>query len=221
MKIEPKTALQRAETLMLDMDGTLLDLAFDNYIWKDLVPRRFAAARDMSVDDARDHLFEQYRTVQGDLEWYCLDHWSERLGLDVVQLHHDVTHRIGYLPGALDFLRNVAGQDTRVLLVTNSHPDTLALKDAVTGLGDYFDGVFSSHQYGHAKESQLFWRALQDDVGFDSETTLFVDDSQAVLHSAREYGVTMLVTITRPDTSLPAVRGSEFRGVESVADMLP
>lgn len=221
MNIDPKTALHRTETLMLDMDGTLLDLAFDNYVWRDLVPRRYAAANGMTFEAARDHLFGQYRAVQGDLEWYCLDHWCEQLGVDVIQLHHDVNHRIGYLPGALDFLRTVHKQETRILLVTNSHPDTLALKDAVTGLGDYFDGVFSSHNYGHAKESQAFWHALQDDVGFDIETTLFVDDSQRVLRSADEYGVEMLVTVTRPDTQRPVRRGSEFRGVETVADMLP
>ncbi|MGB5257315.1 MAG: HAD-IA family hydrolase, partial [Woeseiaceae bacterium] len=96
----------------------------------------------------------------------------------------------------------------------------LALKDAVTGLGDYFDGVFSSHSYGHAKESQAFWHALQDDAGFDIETTLFVDDSQPVLQSAAEYGIRMLLTVTRPDTTQPVSHGSEFRGVEAVSDML-
>ena len=206
---------------MLDMDGTLLDLAYDNYVWRDLVPRRYAAAREMSFEAARDHLFDQYRSVQGDLEWYCLDHWSERLGIDVMQLHHDVNHRIGYLPGALEFLRSIQDSGTRVLLVTNAHPDTLALKDAVTGLGDYFDGLFSSHMYGHAKESQAFWHALQDDIGFDIETTLFVDDSQPVLRSAQDYGMTMLVTVTRPDSTRPVVHGSDFRGVDNVADMLP
>ena len=218
--MNPKTALSRCETLMLDMDGTLLDLAFDNYVWKDLVPRRYAAENGLTLEAARDQLFEQYRSVQGDLEWYCLDHWCERLSIDVIQLHHDVNHRIGYLPGALEFLRTVHGQDVRVLLVTNSHPDTLALKDAVTGLGDYFDGIISSHNYGHAKESQSFWHALKEDVDFDVETTLFVDDSQPVLRSAADYGVKMLVTVTRPDTTRPVRRGSDFRGVEGVADML-
>jgi putative hydrolase of the HAD superfamily len=221
MNFDPQTALEQCETLMLDMDGTILDLAFDNYIWKDLVPRRYAAANGLSFDSARERLFEKYAAVQGDLEWYCLDHWNERLGIDVVKIHHDVTHRIGYLPGALEFLRAVHRSDTRVLLVTNSHPDTLELKDAVTGLADYFDGLHSSHTYGHAKESRSFWEALQDDVGFDPETTLFVDDSQPVLASAEEYGVSMLVTVTRPDTSEPVKRGSKFRGVEGVGDMLP
>jgi len=206
---------------MLDMDGTLLDLAFDNYMWKELVPRRYAVANDMSFADAQVLLMSKYEAVEGDLDWYCLDHWCERLGIDVMQLHHDVSHRIGYLPGALEFLRTVHEQDVRVLLVTNSHPDTLALKEAMTGLGDYFDGLHSSHDYGYAKESQYFWSALQEDVGFDRETTLFVDDSQPVLRSAHEYGIEMLVTVTHPDTSEPLKQASEFRGVERVADMLP
>ena len=208
MKYDPQMALEQCETLMLDMDGTILDLAFDNYIWKNLVPRRYAVEHGLTLDAARDHLFEQYSAIQGDLEWYCLDHWNDRLGIDVVKIHHDVTHRIGYLPGALDFLRAVHASDTRVLLVTNSHPDTLDLKDAVTGLGDYFDGIHSSHTYGHAKESQSFWSALREEVGFDAGTTLFVDDSQPVLRSAREYGIGMLVTVTRPDTSEPEKNGS-------------
>ena len=220
MNIDPQTALERCETLMLDMDGTILDLAYDNYIWKDLVPRRYAAANGMSFESARELLFGKYADVQGNLEWYCLDHWNDRLGIDVVKIHHDVTHRIGYLPGALEFLREVHARNIRVLLATNSHPDTLDLKEAVTGFADYFDGLHSSHTYGHAKESQSFWESLQEDVGFDPATTLFVDDSQPVLQSAAEFGVGMLVTVTRPDTYEPVKRGSDFRGVEGVRDML-
>jgi putative hydrolase of the HAD superfamily len=61
---------------------------------------------------------------------------------------------------------------------------------------------------------------LQEDVGFDAATTLFVDDSQPVLHSAAEYGIGMLVTVTRPDTTEPLRRGLDFRGVEGVKDLL-
>jgi putative hydrolase of the HAD superfamily len=221
MKSDPQSALKQATTLMLDMDGTLLDLAFDNYMWKELVPRRYAAEHNMPYAAARDLLMTKYAAVQGDLDWYCLDHWCDRLKIDVMQLHHDVSHRIGYLPGALSFLRHVHDQDVRVLLVTNAHPATLALKDAITGLGDYFDGLHSSHDYGYAKESQSFWSALQEDVGFDCETTLFVDDSQPVLKSAQEYGIEMLLTVTHPDTTAPVRKGSKFRGVERVADLLP
>ncbi len=205
---------------MLDMDGTVLDLAYDNYMWLEHIPRRYAIENDMPHEDARTLLASKFALAQGDLRWYCLDHWSDHLGMDVVQLHHDVSHRIGYLPGALEFLRHVCDQEMQVLLVTNSHRETLELKDAVTGLGDYFDGIHSSHDYGYAKESQHFWSALQKDVGFDLGTTLFVDDSLPVLRSAAEYGIGMLVTVTHPDTSAPVKQASEFRGVERVADLL-
>ena len=205
---------------MLDMDGTLLDLAFDNYMWKEHVPRQYAIVNELSFDDALEDLITRYRSVQGSLEWYCLDHWCDRLGIDVVQMHHDMSHRIGFLPGARDFLREMHARNVRVLLVTNAHPETLALKDAVTGLGDYFDGLHSSHTYGHAKESQDFWQALQEDIAFGVETTMFVDDSETVLQSARNYGIEKLVTITRPDSGRPPRSGSEFSGVEAVADLL-
>lgn len=220
MNMDPKTALQRTRTLMLDMDGTILDLAFDNYIWKELVPKRYAAANGMPFEEARDLLFGKFKQEQGKLAWYSLHHWAMHLQLDVVQLHHDVSHRIGYLPGALRFLQHMREQDVRVLLVTNAHPDMVDIKDARTGLVDHFDGIHSSHHYGHAKESQNFWHALQEDVGFEPESTLFVDDSVPVLSSARDYGVEMLVRVTRPDSTEPAGSCDTFRGVEKLADLL-
>lgn len=220
MKMDPQSALQQTKTLMLDMDGTLLDLAYDNYMWLDQIPRRYAIENDMPHEDARELLAGKFRAAQGDLRWYCLDHWSEHLGIDVIQLHHDNSYRIGYLPGALKFLQHVSEQDIRVLMVTNSHRETLNLKDAITGLGDYFDGIHSSHDYGYAKEKQDFWRALQDDVGFDPATTMFVDDSPSVLRSARKYGIEMLLKITQPDSGKPQREPREFVGVRGVAELL-
>ncbi|HNG60363.1 MAG TPA: haloacid dehalogenase, partial [Cellvibrionaceae bacterium] len=34
---------QAIDTLLLDMDGTLLDLHYDNYFWLEYLPRAFAA----------------------------------------------------------------------------------------------------------------------------------------------------------------------------------
>ena len=212
--------LNLCETLMLDMDGTVLDLAYDNYVWKELVPARYAETKGMSVEDARSRLYAKYRAIQGDIELYCLDHWSERLGLDVLELHRDVNDRIVYLPGARDFLQAMHENDVRVLLVTNSHPDTLALKDEVTGLAGFFDAIYTSHEFGYAKERQEFWYALQEEEGFLRESTLFVDDNRTVLESADTYGVEMLVEIEQPDSSEPRKNGSAYAGVGGVADLL-
>ena len=212
--------LNECETLMLDMDGTVLDLAYDNYVWKELVPEHYAEAKGISIEVARSRLYAKYQAIQGDIQWYCLDHWSERLGLDVLELHRGVNHRIDYLPGAKDFLHAVREHHVRVLLVTNSHPDTLALKDEVTGLAEYFDAVYTSHQFGYAKERQEFWHALQEAEGFRMESTLFVDDNQTVLKSADAYGLEMLVEINHPDTSEPVREKTAYTGVMGVADLL-
>ena len=81
MNMDPQTALKRTKTLMLDMDGTLLDLAFDNYIWKELVPRRFAAARTTCLSKRHvELLFDRFKhPEQGDLRVVLPDHWSEHL----------------------------------------------------------------------------------------------------------------------------------------------
>ena len=218
--LDPGAALASCNTLMLDMDGTVLDLAFDNYVWKCLIPQTWATRKGVSLAAARDELFGQYRRVQGSLDWYCLDHWSERLGMDILALHRSVNERIGFLPGAREFLERVSRNDLRLVLVTNSHPDTLALKSEVTGIDDYFDAIYSSHAFGHAKEAQGFWHALQDAEGFDRSRTLFVDDTAAVLQSAGSYGVHGLVRVTRPDSTAPPRQDPGFAGVESLTELL-
>jgi len=212
--------LDSCDTLMLDMDGTLLDLAYDNFMWMERIPSAYAHAKEVSEEAARDHLYATFKRLEGKLNWYCLDHWSERLGLDVLELHRGVNHRIDYLPGAKGFLQALREQHVRVLLVTNSHPDTLALKDEVTGLAEYFDAIYTSHQFGYAKERQEFWHALQEKEGFQKESTLFVDDNQTVLKSADTYGLEMLVEISKPDTSEPVRETSAYTGVMGVADLM-
>ena len=205
---------------MLDMDGTILDLAFDNYMWLEHVPENFAEVRGIAPDEARRQLYAKFEEMLGRLEWYCLDHWSDYLDLDVAGMHRDQNHRIGYLPGAEQFLKAVSRDDLRVVLVTNSPMEVLNIKDEVTGLTEYFDAVYSSHSFGAPKESQDFWHALRKEEDFDPETTLFVDDTPRVLDSANTYGVSGLLEIRFPDTSKPARTLSDFPGVDGVADLL-
>lgn len=39
------TAWDEIESVLLDMDGTLLDLNYDNRVWNELVPAAFAQQR--------------------------------------------------------------------------------------------------------------------------------------------------------------------------------
>ena len=205
---------------MLDMDGTLLDLAYDNYMWLERIPAEYARRNAMGEAEAREMLSAKFRSLEGKLQWYCLDHWSEVLDLDVKELHRNENGRIGYLPGARDFLESVLHHEVRLLLVTNSHIDTLEIKTEVTGISEFFDAIYTSHELGHAKEDQPFWHALHEAEGFDRETTLFIDDNPSVLKSARTYGISQLLNITQPDTRYPPRENQEFPTIESVASLV-
>ena len=219
MKINPKSVLKNVETLMLDMDGTLLDLAYDNYMWLEHIPRQFSLKNNISYEEAKNFLTNKFMLAQGDLCWYSLDHWSDVLEMDIIQMHYDASIKIKFLPKAKEFLERIGGKGFRIFLVTNAHRSLLELKDATTGVCNYFDEVHSSHDFGFAKENQNFWIALQKIIGFNPETTLFVDDSSYVLRSAKKYGIGMLLKVTQPDSRFSEENNSEFKGVKQVADI--
>jgi HAD superfamily hydrolase (TIGR01509 family) len=191
------------DTILLDMDGTVLDLAFDNYFWRELVPGVYAEQQDITEDAARQHIYDLYSGREGTLEWYCLEFWTEQLGLDLLALKKSSHDRIRFLPGAKAFLDAVKAGNKRLVLVTNAHQHALDLKKTVTGLDHWFDEFVCSHDFGVPKEHPEFWHQLQDKLNFDPATTLFVDDSIPVLDAAVEYGLGAVVAIRRPDTGMP------------------
>lgn len=192
-----------AEWVILDMDGTILDLAYDNYFWRELIPERYAAARGLSRQQAREELLPKFLEVQHTLPWYCTEYWSGVTGLDVAGLKREIRDRIRALEGAERFLQHVRDSGRRLWLATNAHRDSWTLKMEHTGLGRYFDQIVSSHDYGAPKEDAAFWQRFRADKPFDTERALFVDDSLPVLQAARAFGICQVVGLRHPDSTLP------------------
>lgn len=209
------------DTVLLDMDGTLLDLRFDNFFWQELIPARYAALHGLPHAEAVAVLAPRFAAVRGTLEWYCLDHWSRELGLDVAALKREAEDHIDFLPNVPEFLLAVRELRKRVVLVTNAHRGSLSVKLARTGLAEYLDAIHSSHDLGLPKEHAGFWERLRGLEPFEAQRTLLVDDSLPVLRSAHAYGIGRVVAILRPDSSLPAAAAEDFHSVESVTELLP
>ncbi len=208
------------DTVLLDMDGTLLDLHFDNFFWLDLVPRRYAQQHGLTFDEAKARLTPRFAATQGTLAWYCTDHWSQELNLDIAALKHEMRSRVRFLPGAELFLASLRRCALRTVLVTNAHPDSLEIKASHVGLPDYFEETVSSHRFGAPKEHDVFWTRLHDSLGYVRERTLFIDDSLSVLRAARRHGIAHLIAINHPDTTLAPRVITEFPAVARVADLL-
>ena len=211
---------EKIDTVLLDMDGTLLDLNFDNHFWNEFVPQKYAEQHCMSVENAKIHLIPQFKSIEGKLEWYCLDYWSEALNLNISELKAEISGLIAVLPHVTEFLEKLQQSSRKVILVTNAHRDSLDLKMEKTCLQSFFDGIICSHDFGFPKESQQFWHHFLQHRYFNKENTLLVDDSVAVLNSARVFGIKHLISVSKPDSQQPMRTILNYPAIEDFRELM-
>jgi len=211
------------DTVLLDMDGTLLDLHFDNYFWQEHLPQRFAEKHGIDVVTAKTRLGPRFDALRHTIQWYCTDHWSRELDMDIALLKEEVAHLIAVHPHVVEFLLAVRRSGRRCVLVTNAHQSSVSLKMRHTRLGAHLDRIISAHELGLPKENDAFWRHLHRIEPFDRATTLLIDDNLEVLRSARRFGIAHLLEVNRPDShrSPRAGAGAEFDAIDSFRDIMP
>lgn len=216
----PELDWKQIDTVLLDMDGTLLDLYFDNYFWQEYLPKHWAELNGLTPEHASQQLKTWYEQEAGTLSWYCIDFWTERLKFDVFSLKADVEHLIQKRPHADTFLQRLKESDYRVIMVTNSHERLIDMKIKKTGIDVFFDEIISSHRLGYAKEEQAFWQRLQDEIGFSNSHTLLVDDNLTVLRAAQQFGIAHLLAIASPDSRAGLQDTGEFTAVHCFTDLV-
>ncbi|MBF0160498.1 MAG: HAD hydrolase-like protein [Magnetococcales bacterium] len=212
----------RIRTVLLDMDGTLLDLHFDEFFFTQTVPLAYARHHQMAHEVARQQVLQAYQSEQGRLQWYDLNYWSQQFGFDLALLKQEVAHLIQMRPHTLAFLQQLHAVDRLTSwLVTNAHTDSLNLKLQCTPIAAWFDGIVTSHELGWAKEQADFWPLLQQRIGFDPTTTLLIDDAEVVLHAAARYGIGQLIHIAAPNSSAQPVYSKCFTSIDDFDVMMP
>lgn len=212
---------QSIDTVLLDMDGTLLDLHYDNHFWLEHLPSHVARQQNKPLEEVKDELIQRIMAQKGNLNWYCLDYWSEQLQLDIPALKAEIKHLIAIRPHVEDFLQQLKESHQEVILVTNAHQHGLDIKLKHTGIHRWFDHIVVSHDFKAAKESQIFWQQLQKKHPFDRNRTLFIDDSPAVLAAAHQYGIKHLLTLLQPDSKKPIREATEYPGILHFDEIMP
>ena len=220
-KHSPVIPWSNIQTVLLDMDGTLLDLNFDNTFFRETVPQAVAKQRGIPVAEARQLLHSRYKQVEGTLAWYDLDYWSRELAMDIPQLKQEVIHLIRPHPQTMAFLQQLHKMGKEVHLVTNAHPHSLALKFHHTTIGTHLTSVITSHTIGIPKENTTFWLKLSKNIEFDKKKTLLVDDSEPVLLAAEQYGIAYLRHIAAPSSTQHAVFSKHFISVIELGHLMP
>ncbi len=209
------------DTILLDMDGTLLDLNFDLHFWLEYLPLVYANKHNITHQQSKNKIRPMLEAEQGNLHWYCLDYWQKIFELDIAKLKEDVSHLIQIHPFVLEFLDQAKQHNKRIYLVTNAHRKTVQLKMKVTNLEIYFDDIISSHDYNVAKEDQGFWQQLKQAIGFDNNKSIFFDDSISVLNSAKEFGIGTVVAISKPSSKIEKKPIKGFINIETFEQAIP
>ena len=208
------------DDVLLDMDGTLLDRHFDNFFFEEELPRRYAAFHRLTFEDSRDTLMAMYRSVEGELAWTDLHYWTQRVGIDVVALHRELDHMIGFLPGAEDFLRYLHQIGKRVTIVTNAHEAGVSVKVAKTGLDQHVDRIVNAFDVGYLKMRQEYWPTCQRLVGFEPKRSLYIDDDESCLAAAQQFGIGYLFHRSKSSSQRPPEPSVRFPSIETFAGLL-
>ncbi|WOT07059.1 GMP/IMP nucleotidase [Shewanella youngdeokensis] len=208
------------DTVLLDMDGTLLDLHFDNHFWVKLIPAVLSKERSITKQAATAWVEKCYRNVEGTLDWYCMDYWEQQLGLDILTLHKTLADRIQLRQDSLPFLYALQHAKKQRILVTNAHPKGLMLKLEHTDLGLGLDAMISSHETGYPKEEPLFWQHLFKQFNLNPSRCLFIDDNEAILAAAKLAGVGYQLGVANPDSQKPNKQFSDFPAIEDYHHLL-
>lgn len=211
---------QEIETVLLDMDGTLLDKHFDDYFWEHFVPEIYAAKNGIDQREARKKLLSTYQAREGTLDWTDLDYWSEQLDLDIPALKIKIDHLIQVHPYVIDFLGRLKEMRKPVYLVTNAHSKTLGIKMAKTSLSGYFTGVVCAEEIGMPKENPAFWARLEQRINFAPETTMLAEDTEKILFSAQAYGIKHLIFVARPSSHAPIKVSEKFSSIVYFNELL-
>jgi HAD superfamily hydrolase (TIGR01509 family) len=215
-----KLAWKDIHTVLLDMDGTLLDLHFDNHFWLEHLPKKLAEKHGISLQAAKDMMAVECEEVMGTLSWYCLDFWADKLDIDIVEAKREIEHLISMREDSLPFIDALKASGREVILVTNAHPDSLSLKVEHTQLDKHIDQLISTHEFAVTKESQVLWQKLQAKLGFDPQHTLFVDDSLGILKAAQDFGIKYLLAVSNPDSQQPVKKITAFPSVQDYRYLL-
>lgn len=208
------------DDVLLDMDGTLLDRHFDNVVFEEALPQRYAERHALSFDQARTSLLAMYRSVEGRLEWTDLAYWSRRVGIDVVALHRELDYLIDFLPDAREFLLRLRKSGKRITILTNAHRAGVEIKAAKTCLDRHVDRIVDAFEVGYLKMHQDYWPHCQRLVGFDPTRSLYIDDDEKCLAAAERFGVGRMYHRSKSSSQLPPDPSAQFTSIEDFSPLM-
>lgn len=219
-QIKPELNWQDIDTVLLDMDGTLLDKHFDDTFWQSYVIEKYAEKNCLSYKGAQTFCDEKFKEAFNGHDWTQTTYWSSTFGLDIIALQNELSHLIKALPSTIYFLNFLRSNDKKVIMVTDSDLPSLQLKLKQVNIREYFQHFFHSTSMGIAKTELDFWPSLHKKYNFDPIRTLFVDDRDNILQIASDFGIKHIVAMASPSSNSPTKFSKKHPSIASFTEII-
>ena len=209
------------DTVLLDMDGTLLDDHYEDFFWDVEVPKRYAAKYIITTKEANKRLQKLYYKHEKSMAWSDIDFWEKELDMKLWSIRHQLRHLVRLHPHTIRFLRFLKKHKKRIYLVTASHPKDIDFKFGYSKIGGYFDGICTSFDFGISKHDKLFWKNLQKKLKYDNNRTLFADDKEKIVRVAKSSGIKWVIVKSKSSSKKPANMPKNLLYVHHFDDIIP
>ncbi len=168
-----------SKIISFDMDGTLVDPEYTDWVWLHGIPRLYAEKMNIAFEEAKDFVVGEYLKVgEGAIEWYDIKYWLrffklEKNWKDLMLQHAD---KIKIYPDVDDLLGRLKGKFP-IILTSNAGREFIDIEMEVTRLGRYFDRIFSAtSDFGQVKKTAGFYRRICEALGVHPQEIVHVGD---------------------------------------------
>ncbi len=192
------------DTVLLDMDGTLIDRHHEDMFWHGILPKAYARKNKMTLKQAEDFLFKLYASKgPKSLEWGSAALWEKDLKIGFRSLRRKIVPYIKLHPHTLEFLKFLKRNKKTVYLVTAADPSDVDIEVAHTKIGKYIDEIFTTFDFGATKHYPIFWKRFQKKIKFDSKRTMLAEDNENIARVASKFGIRYVIFKSKASSKKP------------------
>lgn len=166
------------KVISFDLDGTLTTEEFDEYIWETAIPALYAEKHQIPFEEAHRRVWDEYRTIPKDsLTWTDVKYWFGRFGFGKgwQEVFEENKSRIGTYPDVEETLAELK-RKYKIILITRAQREFIDIKLSATGLGRFFDHIFSTTDFARGVKGGSIFKRVCKILGIRPNEMLHIGD---------------------------------------------